>query len=177
MRVTVRERYPYRMIREQAELAPATPDAAIAAVLDQPGACAQLSFDFLGFMHVYRAAANVLPRSVRVIDFGAASAIQAWYFVDFASYTAVEPASIDEYSLSPAVLPACGRSVRMRAQEFLKTHAIDPARDFIICSAVPDEGVLDAVRASGACYIWWYPGGVMECRGAMAGAVAALLSR
>ena len=177
MPVAVHERYPYRMIREQAELAPATPDAAIAAVLDQPGACAQLSFDFLGFMHVYRAAANVLPRSTRVIDLGAATAIQAWYFVDFASYTAVEPASIDEYGLSPVGLSACGRSVRMRAQEFLKTHAIDPDRDFIICSAVPDKGVLDAVRASGACYIWWYPGGVMECRGAMAEAVAAMLPR
>lgn len=172
-----RDRYPYRTIRELAGLAPGTPDAAIAAVLDQPGASSQLSFDFLGFMHVYEAAARVLPKSARIIDFGASTAIQAWYFADFTAYTAVEPASADEYALAPAMLPVCGRVVRLRAQEYLETHSVDRSRDFIICSAVPDEGVLEGVLASGAPFVWWYPGEAVGYRGAWGRDVADAISR
>lgn len=172
-----RDRYPYMKIRELADLAPCTPDAAIAGVLDQPGASAQLSYDFLGFMHVYRAAAAVLPKRARIVDFGAATAIQSWYFADFALYTAVQPASRGAGGLAPVrELPACAMVARTSAQEYLETHGVDAYRDFIICSAVPDDDVLGAVRASGAPFIWWYPGAEAECRGEWGAAVASALS-
>ena len=167
------ERYPYDLIRSEARLAPATPDAAIAAVLDQPAASAQLSFDFLGFMDIYAAASRALPRRTRIVDIGASTAIQSWYFADFAAYTAVEPPSLGDWSLSPGLIPTNARAVRLRAQEFFETVALDEGRDFLICSAVPDDEVLPALQASGCPFIWWYPDQPVRFAGVSGAAVAA----
>ena len=169
------ERYPYALIRSEARLAPATPDAAIAAVLDQPAASAQLSFDFMGFMDIYAAASRALPRRTRIVDIGASTAIQSWYFADFAAYTAVEPPSLGDWSLSPGLIPTNARAVRLRAQEFFEAVALDEGRDFLICSAVPDDEVLPALQASGCPFIWWYPGQPVRFAGASGAAVAAAL--
>ena len=169
------ERYPYDLIRSEACLASATPDAAIAAVLYQPAASAQLSFDFLGFMDIYAAASRVLPRRTRIVDIGASTAIQSWYFADFAAYTAVEPPSLGDWSLSPGLIPTNARAVRLRAQEFFETESLDEGRDFLICSAVPDDEVLPALQASGCPFIWWYPGQPVRFAGASGAAVAAAL--
>ena len=169
------ERYPYALIRSEARLAPATPDAAIAAVLDQPAASAQLSFDFMGFMDIYAAASRALPRRTRIVDIGASTAIQSWYFADFAAYTAVEPPSLGDWSLSPGLISTNARAVRLRAQEFFEAVALDEGRDFLICSAVPDDEVLPALQASGCPFIWWYPGQPVRFAGASGAAVAAAL--
>ena len=65
--------------------------------------------------------------------------------------------------------------MRLRAQEFFETVALDEGRDFLICSAVPDDEVLPALQASGCPFIWWYPGQPVRFAGASGAAVAAAL--
>lgn len=144
--------------RESARIAPATPDEAILGVLDQPSACAQLGPEFVGFMHVYEAAARVVPHDMTVVDIGASTAIQGWWFADHAGYVACDLPHTSEWDLDFTVLPKGSATYEMDGRDFVREVLPTVRRPFVIVSAVPCDELLDLVATSCPDCLVWYPG-------------------
>ena len=148
----------YDRIRESASLAPKTPDAAIAGVIEQPAASAEFDMTFMGFMDAYAAASEALPRDLDIVDVGSSTAIQSWYFADFDSYTAVDLPGRGDDDLTFTTLPENARALSCTGQEFIERHLGELAHPYVICSAVPDKALIELVRSTCEDCLIWYPG-------------------
>ena len=159
----------YDRIRECASLAPATPGAAIAGVIEQPAASAEFDMTFMGFMDAYAAASETLPRDLDIVDVGSSTAIQSWYFADFASYTAIDLPRWGEDALTFTALPENARAVSCTGQEFIERYLTELAHPYVICSAVPDETLIELVRSTCKDCLIWYPGSELYDQGYASG--------
>ena len=159
----------YDRIRESASLAPATPDAAIAGVIEQPAASAEFDMTFMGFMDAYAAASETLPRDLDIIDVGSSTAIQSWYFADFDSYTAVDLPKRGDDALTFTALPKNARAVSCTGQEFIERYLGELEHPYVICSAVPDEALIELVRSTCKDCLIWYPGSALYGEGYASG--------
>lgn len=149
-----------------------TPDEAIIGIFEQPWAAAQLGPDFLGFMNLYRVCAENAPRSMHIVDIGASTAIQSWFFRDFASYTAVDPStSARTGGLDFTIMPENAQGLVMDGDSYLDAH---PARDdqLVIMSAVPAPSLTDRVIETSPHAIVWYPGSGLRFTDAMTERIA-----
>ena len=159
----------YDRIREGASLAPSTPDTAIAGVIEQPAASAEFDMTFMGFMDAYAAASEVLPRNLDIVDVGSSTAIQSWYFADFDSYTAIDLPRRGDDDLTFTTLPANARAVFCTGQEFIERCLAELTRPDVICSAVPDESLIELVRSTCENCLIWYPGSALYGHGYASG--------
>lgn len=109
---------------------------------------------FAGFTEVYELARRVVPRTCDVVDLGSYYQAQACLFERHRSYTGVDVVEGERVRFRNT------RSVQSTIQDYVARHA-DPSA-FAICSYVPDDGAVEAVRRAYPARLVYYPGRLFE---------------
>ena len=109
--------------------------------------------DFLGFLEVYNAAAQFVPKHKTIIDFGCYLAAQAYFFSDYHKYIGVDVVDMKRFTPGNAEHFVC------TIQDFIKDHPelVNDDNVFAICSYVPDRKAQDIVRSSFKGCLVYYP--------------------
>lgn len=109
---------------------------------------------FAGFVEVYELARRVVPKWCDVVDLGSYYQAQALLFRRHKSYTGVDTVAPERVCFDNT------RSVQSTIQDYVAHHA-DP-KAFAVCSYVPDDGAVEAVRRAYPNRLVYYPGRLFE---------------
>lgn len=115
---------------------------------------------FVGFIENYEAIAKITPLDWTIVDFGAATNVQSYYFTEHARYIAVEPHTMDGKA-RPMFQPANCEIFRMTAQQFvskvLPRLNLDLASTICIVNYVPSVQVNEVARSTFPNLYCFYP--------------------
>lgn len=117
----------------------------------------ELTFDFLGFVDVYKSLSELIPKDRIVIDFGCYLAAQSYFFSEHERYIGVDFVGMRRFS------PANSTHYVTSIQDFIanevpklfKEH--DELKYCAICSYVPDFKATELVRNTFPNVFCYYP--------------------
>ena len=108
---------------------------------------------FMGFMDVYKALSEIIPKHWTIVDFGCSYAPQCYYFRNHKGYIGVD-------SSTPKRFEAKNTShLYGTIQDFINTDVDSPI--FAICSYVPHFHAAELVRKNFKnCFVYYPEGGI-----------------
>lgn len=106
---------------------------------------------FMGFLNVYDAVRQFVPKSRVIVDLGCYCAAQAWLFDEYAKYVGVDSCRLDRFN------PPNAEHYTMSIQEFIEEHGDEYGGAFAICSYVPDDEAMRLVRETFHDCLVYYP--------------------
>ena len=89
--------------------------------------------EFLGFVHIYRALAEIIPPHWWIYDLGCGFSFQSWYFRNHAGYVGVDT---DNTPIDCRLCPPNAIHIQSTIEEFVQSNHHEP-NSFAICNYVP----------------------------------------
>jgi hypothetical protein len=111
--------------------------------------------EFLGFLHIYKALSEIIPRHWTVVDLGCAYNPQCFYFLNHKSYLAVDIDKIEKFQSPNCIL--YNKSI----QEFIRedTPSLNLSETFAILNYVPLSNTKSVRETFNNLYIYYPSGG------------------
>lgn len=108
--------------------------------------------DFFGFLDVYKALAEIIPKRMKVIDFGCYLAFQAALFKDHDEYIGVDVSAMERFMTDNTThhVASIKNLIRLYPEMIGNDY-------FAICSYVPDEEARQLVRKTYSNCFVYYP--------------------
>lgn len=113
---------------------------------------------FIGFLSVYDAVRQFVPKSRVIVDLGCYYAAQAWLFDEYEKYVGVDVLGVSGSRFEPPN----AEHYEMSIQKFIEEHGDEYAGAFAICSYVPDDEAMRLVRETFNDCLVYYPRAILE---------------